>query len=276
MSSIQSHSTQPRIKPAEIEQEIDEVRQRLDRTVDALGNLLSPGELIDQALGMARQHGGEFGRNLGAQAKNHPVPLLLAGVGLTWFITVSSRYSGSQENRPAAPNPRSDSVQSGVTSNSCARPGNAGTNRRNIEKTSADQCAKDDIASTKDGLVAAKEEIAEHYHNAAYRVGDTLQSAREAIGARSSSHAKSARNKASRLQDGFQDLLHEQPLMIGALGLAVGAALGAMLPRQETKNGLMGSSCDHTQERGQNKASADREHSSTKKDTLPEVPAREP
>ena len=72
--------------PAELEREIDETRADISRVIDALGERLSPGQLLDQALGMVKSHGGEFAGNLGRTAKYNPVPLLLTGVGLAWLM----------------------------------------------------------------------------------------------------------------------------------------------------------------------------------------------
>lgn len=41
------------------------------------------------------------------------------------------------------------------------------------------------------------------------------------------------------------DLYNKQPLVIGALGLAIGAAIGAIAPRTRTEDDLMGEHSDH-------------------------------
>jgi hypothetical protein len=52
-----------------------------------------------------------------------------------------------------------------------------------------------------------------------------------------------------RMQRGFLDTLHEQPLVLGALGLAVGAAIGAALPATETEDEWMGDTRDRLKDR---------------------------
>ncbi|HEX5764260.1 MAG TPA: DUF3618 domain-containing protein, partial [Woeseiaceae bacterium] len=81
--------------PARLERDIDRTRASLGRTVDALERRLSPGELVDQAMGMAREHGGEFATNLGRSVRNNPMPVILTGVGLAWMMASS--------NEPRAP-----------------------------------------------------------------------------------------------------------------------------------------------------------------------------
>jgi hypothetical protein len=52
--------------------------------------------------------------------------------------------------------------------------------------------------------------------------------------------ATTAQAQANRAREGFNTLLEEQPITLGALGLAVGAAIGAMLPSTEQEDRLLG------------------------------------
>jgi hypothetical protein len=256
MSNIQSHRSDSEKSPTELEHDVDELRQRLSRTVDALGDRLSPGELIDQALDMVREHGGEFGRNLGAQAKSHTVPMLLTGVGLTWLMTASSRPAYREDRGFATrPGDRDANLGEGATPNF----GSPVQGAEQSDKDSISQRARDELAAAKDGLIAAKESVADRYHSAADSVGENLHSAREAMSARTSRLREGAHQQAARMQHGFEDMLYEQPLMMGALGVALGAALGAMLPETETENRLMGHARDTVVERGKQMAAQEYE-----------------
>ena len=65
--------------------------------------------------------------------------------------------------------------------------------------------------------------------------------------------ARDAGDRASyygrRVRRGFFDTLHEQPLVLGALGLAAGAAIGAALPATEKEDEWLGDSRDRLKER---------------------------
>ena len=52
-----------------------------------------------------------------------------------------------------------------------------------------------------------------------------------------------------RARRGFFDTLHEQPLVLGALGLAAGAAIGAALPTTDKEDEWLGDSRDRLAER---------------------------
>ena len=57
---------------------------------------------------------------------------------------------------------------------------------------------------------------------------------------------------ASRVGSGvrrsFSDVLENEPLVLGALGLAVGAAIGALLPRTQVEDRTFGDTSDHLRE----------------------------
>jgi hypothetical protein len=50
--------------------------------------------------------------------------------------------------------------------------------------------------------------------------------------------------QATRVRQGFNSILEEQPLILGALGIALGAAVGASLPRTEQEDRLLGETSD--------------------------------
>jgi hypothetical protein len=75
-----------------IEHDLERTRARLDATIGALQDKLSPGQLVDQALDYFRSSGGaEFGRNLKDNVQNNPMPVALVGVGLAWLMMGGSR-----------------------------------------------------------------------------------------------------------------------------------------------------------------------------------------
>lgn len=56
--------------------------------------------------------------------------------------------------------------------------------------------------------------------------------------------SESLRHQGQRARAGFSQLLEEQPLAIGALGIAVGALLGGSLPSTQAEDRLMGGTRD--------------------------------
>jgi ElaB/YqjD/DUF883 family membrane-anchored ribosome-binding protein len=199
--------------PAAIERDIDRTRASLGRTVDALESRLSPGELLDQALGMARQHGGEFATNLGRSVRNNPMPVILTGVGLAWMMASSNE-------------PRAASYTASYE-----------------DWTSPNASASKTRHRLKSGMSSAKS-AAGAVGDTAARATDTVRQSVDSLGDRASETKERMRMHSERVRYGFESLMEEQPLLVGAIGLAVGAALGAALPRTESEDRLLGETSD--------------------------------
>jgi hypothetical protein len=71
-------------------------------------------------------------------------------------------------------------------------------------------------------------------------IGDRMQSAKE----RASQLGSSARQQLDRARGGWDSMLNEHPLALGAIGLAIGAVAAAMAPRTEKEDQLMGQARD--------------------------------
>ena len=81
------------------------------------------------------------------------------------------------------------------------------------------------------------------------RASDAASSVREAASAtagRLAVAARAARVRGRQAGAGMSRLVQEQPLLIGILGLAAGALLGAMLPATEAEDRLMGGTRDQS------------------------------
>lgn len=169
--------------PNEILAEIDRTRDEMDRTLAAIEQRLTPGQLVDQGLDYLRQSGAnEFVQNLGGAAKQNPMPVAVTAIGLAWLMALG--------RQPAQQN-------YGATSSSGIR----------------------DKAS---GMMQS--------------ASDTLSSARGSM----SDTMNTARDQWQRARSGIDSLVNEQPLALGAIGLAIGAILGAAAPRTRLEEETMG------------------------------------
>src|SRR5690606_18753755 len=79
--------------PSELEREIDMTRANLESTLEALEHRLSPSDMLGQLWSSFRQHGGEFGGNLGETVKAHPMPALLTTIGIAWMMASNGQRS---------------------------------------------------------------------------------------------------------------------------------------------------------------------------------------
>ena len=131
------------------------------------------------------------------------------------------------------------------------------------------QTATDGAQSVKDGLASARSTAADNVSKAKSTAGDAAQAAKQGLSNAGSRIAEgtetlteegrkrviAARQKAVEMRrsaaqsvnkgsDATADFYNQQPLVAGALALAVGAALGGTLPRTKTEDDLMGSQSD--------------------------------
>jgi ElaB/YqjD/DUF883 family membrane-anchored ribosome-binding protein len=203
--------------PDELEREIDDTRAHIEYTLDLLERKLSPSDMIEEAMRIARRNGGAFASNLATEIRNKPFPTLLAGIGLAWLMSSSGR-----------PSYRGD--------------GGAGDMAREARERAQDLGARaregaHDIGERAHEMGERVQEMGRRAGDAASEAGHGIQDAAHQVG-------DAARRGARRAADEYQHLLREQPLLLGILGLGIGAALGSVLPRTDIEDEVMGEHSD--------------------------------
>jgi hypothetical protein len=81
------------MSPDEIEEEIEYTRGRVDETLNAIQDKLSPGGLIDQVIEYVRESPGKYASSLTKTIILNPLPSALVGIGIAWLL--ASRSGGS-------------------------------------------------------------------------------------------------------------------------------------------------------------------------------------
>ncbi|MCQ4312118.1 DUF3618 domain-containing protein [Pseudomonas stutzeri] len=226
--------------PEELEREIDQQRAEIGNIVHALENKLSPGELIDTALGYVKGGGGEFFANLSNTVKANPVPTVLTSIGLIWMMA-------GQNRQPHA------SVTTGSYAGTSTGPSMG-------EKLSAKTAGlKQQGADMKNKASQMTHSVSESLGSARTRASDSRRQASERL-----------RGGADRARGGFNHLLQEQPLALGAIGIALGALLAAAVPPTRREDEMLGEASDrmtdqlrHKAEEGYQKVSAKGEEIAT-------------
>jgi Protein of unknown function (DUF3618) len=252
---------------AEIEREVQQSRAEVEQTLDAIQARLSPGQLLDQAVGYFRDgRGGEFARNLGDSIIQNPLPLTLVGVGLAWMMLAGQRSprngddpgSADWEDEPDA----FEDHYTGLADESMAYMhtgadlsagegygddrGGYGDSMKEAGRTAKDKMgelgdqARDAGARARERVERASAGLADRAHEARERVGHAgarVADRAHEVRARARYHGRRAQQSVIR---SFQD----QPLVLGAIGVAIGAAIGAALPPSEAEDRLMGEARD--------------------------------
>lgn len=212
MSTQSRIDAEARKDPEILEQEIDQKRSDIGNLVDALESKLSPGQLIDQALSYAKGNGGEFFGNLGTTLKANPVPTVLTSVGLIWLML--------GQNRTPAPSRHT-----------------VGLSDRLDDVGNRLQGARQQVGGAVDALEDKASRVG-------HGVSDSLSHTSERLSSNLHDASDALQRQGENLKGGLQHLLQEQPLALAAVGVALGAVIGAALPTTRTENRLLGETSD--------------------------------
>ncbi len=205
----------------EIELELDDTRASIDERARELRDRLDPREIADALLRtLPWRSVSAFFDNLGRGVRDNPLPVLLTGVGIAWLARSSSQ---------------------------------------------------DDVDDGDNGYSSSSSSTGQGLRDKARGAGEAMrsgaQSARRKAGnvrRRASRQGEELRNRvqdgAERVQDGWNRMVKEQPLALGVLGIAAGAALGALLPSSRREDELMGSKSDEVKEKAAEQGHRAAEH----------------
>lgn len=241
----------------QLEQEAERTRNELAATLDELLARASPGHVMDQFVSFAREGGGaEFFRNLGRQVRDNPIPTVLLGTGAAWLMMANSRGAARRtELGPRAEGP-------GMMERAAAAGSDVGT-----AVWESSQMAMDRIgAAAASGHAAARDagsRMADAVGRAGGAVSSGYKSASETAAAMAQSTASLGRSTLHTGRNAY-DFIRDQPLVLGAIGLAVGAVLGAALPGSDTENRLMGDASDELKQRASEAAKEQTQRASDK------------
>ncbi len=188
--------------PEQIEQELEETRIAMDGTLEALIDKFAQGELFDRAKRYIGKESsvGDFGRNFSTAVTNNPVPLTLLGIGLGWLM-----LSGRPERAHGAPL-GVDPFQE--------------TSERLYEEpgAEAEEHRRYAVSRFSDRFGAGR--------NNARRLGDRMRH-------RASTFGEQVRHGTGNASSSMLRTFREQPVTIGLLGVAVGAAVGLAMHRRK-------------------------------------------
>jgi ElaB/YqjD/DUF883 family membrane-anchored ribosome-binding protein len=258
---------------AEIEQkreDIEHTRSELTETVEAIQERLNPQRLVDEAketvreatIGKAEQMAYEVGERVRETRmsfmdtiRENPVPAALAAIGLGWLWTKRSHSSSYgwgadyersrrrieysegwgtdyERRQHRGPMRQAGHVVSGAAGQAGHVVGGAAGKVGDVAGNTASKVG--DVA----GQAASK------VGHVAGDVKDTAGELAEATQERLSEFGTGAQHQARRAQDWYQHNLQENPLVVGAAAMVVGAAIGLALPETQREAELMGDARD--------------------------------
>jgi len=182
------------------------------------------GELVDNAMGLIKEHGGDIAYTIQRTAKRSPLPLMLTGAGIAWFL-VDQRNKKAQENRHRYASGRR--LLPAARANAASYYSEESDHSRFVEaKNAAVNSLEEGWESTKSAAANVHNEARQYLSSAERQVHHAADNAQD--------HLKRASQRIEHNVGGFAEstarFMKEQPLVAGALGIALGAVLGGLLP----------------------------------------------
>jgi ElaB/YqjD/DUF883 family membrane-anchored ribosome-binding protein len=214
--------------------EIERTRAEMGETVDAIQERISPENLKEEAKDRVKEatvgRAQEAGSGIVETIRANPLPAALTGIGLGWLL-VSTIRGGSEQERY------------GERTYAYDYPATYDYPPHHEERTT-------NGPSAGEALGRARDKVGENATQAQERAAEVAGRTQDRVG----SLADQARYRARRASGGFQRMLQENPLSVGALAVGVGAAVGLAIPESSKEHEVMGETRDNLVEKAQEKA----------------------
>lgn len=249
----------------ELQAEIADTREEMSETIEAIQERLRPGNVVSNATETVKEkaretvrgltnNAGERANGMMREVKHNAVPALMIGAGVAWMLVDRSRHQSDREwnsrQRSWSPSRTSGRQAYGTGYSTNYVEAGSGFDLDETEAEYSDVDYRRDYTSQRRGMTS----------NLSDRTSHAMSSARD----RWQQTTRSTTN-------GLQRLMRDNPLLVGAAAVLVGAAVGAALPETERENEMMGETRDtvvnQAQEMAQNAAS-------TVKDVASNIPTQ--
>jgi uncharacterized protein DUF3618 len=253
---------------SEIESNIRRTRDRLDDTLENLNERLSPRALMNDILNWFESRGvhqagsgsadslGRGYRNVVREVKQNPLPAVLIGAGIAWWI-----FKPENDDVPGGRYQTSDAADDVWVPKS---PGPSETDfvsHESSQKSGIASMVKEKGGQAQEALSGATEAVTEKVSNIGSGVKASARAAGNAItesirrGTRAGSDATQNFQKGyGYAGDRFQEAVEEYPLAVAGGFLGVGLLTGLLLPRTRQEDRLVGEKSDslieHVKETG--------------------------
>jgi hypothetical protein len=209
--------------------EAEATRQRISRTVDELTDRLTVGQVLDEVLGYAKGGGGTMATALTRAARDNPIPSLLVSAGCMMFLSERLGFPGRSK---------------AMKMPSSASPGRKSSAGFKQGASDAAQFAEDGLSAAGEQLGNIGRQVRDGASKAAQTAGDTVRDYSSGVADEMGELAGQAQvqleSASHQLIEQARRLIDEQPLLAGAIGLAIGAGLAAVVPKTETEQEYMG------------------------------------
>jgi len=249
--------------PEEIENDLERTRAQMSSTIDAIQHKLTPGEMMDQAFAYAKNSlPADFGVNLGNAVRDNPVPTALIGLGVAWLMMSGRNSDGRARLRRESMRDSVRYTRDPVTEYDLYETSGSGDVDSSGNKIKR---AASKVTDAAHGVMDKASELGHKISDTASSMTgrardmtngarDRMQGTTESAKARAGELTQRSQQQYYRAKDSVSHMIDEQPLLIGALGIAIGTILGAALPATRREDELMGRTRDDLLDRAKETA----------------------
>lgn len=247
----------------EIERDIARERSAMSSTIHDLQQKFSVNAIMDDVNHMVRDLRHDFGHSVSRTVSRNPAAVAVVGVGLAWLILGSNRnetqahtdhrsdHMPGRQGFDEWDDSTSSWTDSSLDDDSAWFGTRRGSHGRSDKSSGMTGKLKGAAGSVKEAVSGAADNVMHTATDLRERVSHGLEDfsdeARERVLA-ARLRAVEAREKSgaalSRGSGAANDMFKEQPLIAGAIAVAVGAALGGVLPHSRIEDETMGESSD--------------------------------
>jgi hypothetical protein len=197
----------------------------------------------------SRQGAGasDFVTGLQDAIRQNPVSAALVGMGVLWMFTGGSRITAGAALFPAAAKAAASGVASGLQ-RSAEIAGSGGESLRSFGASVAEG-VRDAVSGATDTMAGTAKKTFEAVKDGAVQAGSQVK-------ATASDQAGAAGSAVGVLQQNLKATFERQPLLLGAIGLAIGASMATAVPATKIEEEMIGEASDRVQSQMKDFASA--------------------
>jgi ElaB/YqjD/DUF883 family membrane-anchored ribosome-binding protein len=243
------------------------LRDKVSDTADDLKQRLSPTNIKEEVKDYVRQGSEQFFQSIERKARENPLQAVAIGAGLAYplwgiFKTIPVPImlvgAGLWLSRQKTTNGGGEGYLQGIA-RKMTEAGAAGVNRVSDEVTAAAVSVSAGGESVTDRVRVTADNVRDFVSETGQSVVDTVRES--AVGAADSvaATASDLKNKVSEFSDqtknSFVDLVDRNPLLVGGVGLAIGAFIAACIPPSDAENRMFGERSDDLKDKAVEAAS---------------------
>ena len=214
--------------PATVEAGVLAIRSEMIDTLSRLEDRLSPRKLFDQIMQRGRSVGegpSQFVSNLGDVVRDHPVSVVLLVGGAASLLNAEHRASHPRPARSVGEHPEgtlAERAQRGLS-----------------ERAHGLSERAHDLGERAHGLGERAQDVRRRAHDA----GERAQAKRVELQGRARERLQTAREQGRKSFDEArvrgERMIHEEPLLLAGIGLAIGAIVGARVRLSEREQRVL-------------------------------------